>query len=57
MIQLIMISMICGDRFEFYVNSKSDIKFVNGYKWAEPIFRFCPCLYYTEIFRAVNAAP
>jgi len=26
------------DRFKFCVNVKTDIRFMNSYKWAEPIF-------------------
>lgn len=27
---------------------------MNSYKWAEPIFRFCPYLHYTGVFGHVN---
>ena len=33
---------ITRDRFKFCVNVKTDIRFVNSYKWAEPIFRILP---------------
>ncbi len=36
-------------RFKFCVSSKSDIKFVDSYKWAEPDFWFYPFLYDTKI--------
>ena len=45
------------DRFKFCVNSKTDIRFMNSCKRAEPVFWFCPCLYYTGNFIPVNPAP
>ncbi len=32
------IQAINGESFKFCVNSKSDIRYVNSFKWAEPIF-------------------
>ena len=36
------LSLLTRDRFKFCVNVKTDIRFVNSYKWAEPIFRILP---------------
>ena len=38
------------------LNSKTDIRFMNSYKRAEPVFWFGPCLYYTGNLFSVNAA-
>ena len=35
-------SKILRDRFKFCVNSKTDIRFVNSYKWADPDFLVLP---------------
>jgi hypothetical protein len=36
------VDFIAGDRFKFCVNVKTDIRFVNSYKWAELLFGVLP---------------